>query len=99
MRVFAKKVFKEFNLKQGCAALRKVPHEVPAKVFKVFKTKFCEKSKVVTRKEMQGKRNELQWSFANCLRRSAIKIGRLDKACVFIANQSNIENCIIALPN
>ena len=70
-----KKVFKAKLLsKKGCAALLNVPHEVPAKV---FKTK-VKQGKVIPQEEKKKRKEEeeLQRSFANCLRRSAVKIAR-----------------------
>ena len=42
------------------------------------RAKFREKSKPIARKEERKKAKELQWSFANCLRRSAVKTGHLE---------------------
>ena len=85
MRVVQKKISK-----QGCAAPRKVPHEVPAKVFKAKKKLSKQGCVTVVRSSATPKQNkknsspqekgkdkkeeELQRSFANCLRRSAVKI-------------------------
>ena len=71
LKSFQSNWLENFEAMKGCAMLKGTKrHEVPRKnVFKATQ----KKSSPVERKK--GKEEEeLQWSFANCLRRSAVKI-------------------------
>ena len=69
--------------KKGCETLR----EVPAKVFKTKKQSGHQRKK-------KKKAKELQWSFANCLRRSAVKISVGKFLSKKIFKKKSTQKCI-----